>query len=59
MSWVLGAIFPKGNSRAHAPSDPLLKTVSLAAVSFLLGCQESRDQENLSASAEQSLLSDF
>lgn len=59
MSWVLGAIFPKGNSRAHAPSDPLLKTGSLAVVSFLLGCQESQRPKNFSASAGQSLLSDF
>lgn len=47
MSWVLGAIFPKGNSREHAPSDPLLKTVSLAVVSFLLGCQESQTPKKL------------
>lgn len=42
MSWVLGAIFPKGNSREHAPSDPLLKTVNLAVISFLPGCQEAQ-----------------
>lgn len=47
MSWVLGAIFPKGNSREHAPSDPLLKTVNLAAISFLLGCQESQRPRKL------------
>lgn len=56
MSWVLGAIFPKGNSREHAPSDPLLKTVNLAGISFLPG---SEIKENLRVSAGQSLLSDF
>lgn len=56
MSWVLGAIFPKGNSREHAPSDPLLKTVNLAVISFLPGCQEA---QRSSVSGGQSLLSDF